>query len=177
MICKRWFQLFGFSKTHPKRDELRRGYILLGVAAGCADEPWHAMARASKVGDVTLKQRELMKNRDLTNKSGQLTRNEWKLYETTLWSLGESKHVKEPTCGHMTRYPVPEAQCNYFTCSRSQINRVGKSVLVSEALQFSQLTAITMKTPCHRDHASKYGWVSSVPYSHVVFTVCDCDSL
>ena len=70
MVCKRWFQLFGFSKTHPKRDELRRGYILLGVAAGCADEPWHAMARASKVGDVTLKQRELMKNRDLTNKSG-----------------------------------------------------------------------------------------------------------
>lgn len=26
-------------------DELRRGYILLGVAAGCADEPWHAMAQ------------------------------------------------------------------------------------------------------------------------------------
>jgi hypothetical protein len=68
----------------------------------------------------------------------------------------------------MTRYPVPEAQCNYFTCSRSQINRVGKSLLVSEALQFSQLTAITMKTPCHRDH------VTGTPYSHVVFTVCDC---
>ena len=88
--------------------------------------------------------------------------------------LGNLNMWKNLHAAILTRYPVPEAQCNYFTCSRSQINRVGKSLLVSEALQFSQLTAITMKTPCHRDHASKYGWISSVPYSHVVFTVCDC---